>query len=135
MSYIVISESSMSCPPRFVLCAPPPLARFFVHPSFYLYLACSFFFFVLFGPSPRCPVRARPALSCAREFRERSFPTLACARHLRWRVFLFLSSYFFLLFRRIESGICFFFSVGFLLLFRRMSSGIFVVYCAGCHPA
>ena len=51
MSYIVISESSLSCPPRFVLCsrvprailplvglcAPPPLARFSV--SFVLFLS------------------------------------------------------------------------------------------------
>ena len=59
ISYIVISEYSLSCPPRFVLCAPLPLARFPFSPSFYLRFSCSFF--VLCAPAPLCPVLASSA--------------------------------------------------------------------------
>lgn len=82
MSYIVISESSLSCPPLVVLCAPPPLARFSFFPSFYLRLACSFFVFVLFGPSPRCPARVHDVL-CARVPRAVLSPPSMGSQHRR----------------------------------------------------
>ena len=87
----------LSLLPRLVLCAPPPLARFFLCP----FRRIIRLFFL--GSSAGCHpafTYSRSTLSCAREFlsryartifsRERVaiafFPSLSCVRHLRWCV-------------------------------------------------